>query len=182
MKDNAPKLGQVISNEAFRDAIHIAVASVKVGAPKLYPGDHVGLLSDGSVSTSAKPHIGIIDPYLTNPIYADEQVWLLMYPNTITGLRHEWTHPAFESLAKPDVEPLGEKEHAEAVLRQVASRCGVSYERFIAAIEADDYINMGDNEEYNNVLSEYDTEELCKYASLITGTKVDSVYVFSCSC
>jgi hypothetical protein len=39
--------------------------------------------------------IGIVDPFLDQPVRPGEEFWVFVYPNTITGMRHYWQHPAF---------------------------------------------------------------------------------------
>lgn len=181
MKENAPKLGKLIEGEAFKDAIHIAVAPVVVNH-KCYPGNKVGLLPDGSVSTKAVPHIGIIDPYLPDgPIAKGSSVWLMMFPNTITGLRHEWSHPAFEGWAKPLPVPPSPKEEAEARLREYAEDCSSNYERMMSAVEHDDYIGTGENEDYKDAT--YPSGGTFAGDCALVLEKEGSFYPpFSCSC
>ncbi len=95
MKDNL-KLGELIDGKQHRDAIHIAVAPVEA-AEQLRPGQRVGLLADGRAS--GKPYVavlGIVDPFLETEVQPGQRFWLWLTPYTITSLRHEWTHPAFE--------------------------------------------------------------------------------------
>lgn len=87
------KLGQLIEGYQERDAIHIAVAPV-VAAEHLAPGQHVGFTVGWRVGTCDAP-IGIVDPFLTVDVEPGQQCWLFLYPQTITALRHDWTHPAF---------------------------------------------------------------------------------------
>lgn len=87
------KLGRLIEGEAQRDAIHIAIAPV-VAAEVIYPGSKVLLRPDGK----AMMHpigIGIADPYYSFKIDVGEKFWLFLFPNTLTGMRHHWTHPKF---------------------------------------------------------------------------------------
>lgn len=79
-----------------RDAIHIAVIRM-VATTRLFPGQHVGV--DGS--PNAEKTVGIVDPYLPGPVYPDQPFWALLYPRTITGLRHVWTHPDFDDEVSP---------------------------------------------------------------------------------
>lgn len=90
-----PKLGQLPDNTAARDAIHIAITPV-TSAERLTPGQHVGLIP-GTFDrvTTTTPHVGIVDPYLTSPVQPGQRFYLCLYPQTVTSLRHEWTHPAF---------------------------------------------------------------------------------------
>jgi hypothetical protein len=99
-----------------RDAIHVAVAPVEVkdyesderwgagAGDGLPPGTHVGLTRNRSWGdlpvVTADPEeraelIGVIDPFLTRPVRHGERCWLYLYPNTVTNLRHDWTHPSF---------------------------------------------------------------------------------------
>lgn len=98
MQQYTPNLGHLCDESAFRDAIHIAVAPVRVGQ-KLQPGDRVGFNIDGLVvkeSDQAK-QIGIIDPFLSEPVKTLQHCWLFLFPNTVTSLRHVWHHPAFKT-------------------------------------------------------------------------------------
>jgi hypothetical protein len=82
-------LGKLIIGEAHRDAVHVAVAPV-VAQENLSPGDHVD--ANGGW---AGERVGIVDPFLREPVRKGDRFWLFLYPGTVTGLRHMWTHPAF---------------------------------------------------------------------------------------
>lgn len=93
---DAPNLGRLIDDgDRRRDAIHIAVAPV-TAAERLAPGQHVGLVAgDTEYVGPAEKCIGIVDPFLPEPVDKGQRFWLFLYPNTVTSLRHFWTHPAF---------------------------------------------------------------------------------------
>lgn len=89
-------LGRPITGPAGRDAVHVAVAPMTAGHV-LWPGNDVGLGADGRVylARDGVEPIGIVDPFLREQVQEGQRFWLCLYPNTITGLRHVWTHPAF---------------------------------------------------------------------------------------
>jgi hypothetical protein len=87
-----PNIGELCRDDARRDAIHFAVAPVEADMD-LRPGDHVGV-TQGRASRDATP-IGIVDPFFKGEVKKGQRFWLFLYPNTITSLRHVWTHPAF---------------------------------------------------------------------------------------
>jgi hypothetical protein len=83
-----------------RDAVHVPIAAV-TAAVRLSPGQHVGLIRDDDVQQvgPCERPIGIVDPFLTQEVEPGERFWLFVYPGSITGLRHVWTHPTFTAAA-----------------------------------------------------------------------------------
>lgn len=93
--DKIPKLGNLITDKQHRDAVHIAVAPVTAGMA-LWPGQRVGFVGNAHTVGITSNTIGIVDPFLTNQVQEGEMFYMFLLPNTITSLRHEWTHPVFE--------------------------------------------------------------------------------------
>lgn len=91
-------LGQLIDGNARRDAVHIAVAPVRAG-DHLSAGQFISVDGDGIAHKSTEP-VGIVDPFLKRGAKPGEWFWLWLTPNTITGLRHQWTHPVLDPVDK----------------------------------------------------------------------------------
>ena len=128
--DALETLGTIIDERAGRDAIHLAVEPV-VADIRLFPGQDVGLDASGH-ATSMVPPLGIVDPFLKQPVQPGERFWLIVYPRQITSLRHVWTHPEFpeSSAANPAM------TSSEIWLRGWCSQSGVAtYEQFIQAVK-----------------------------------------------
>src|SRR5262249_7415610 len=96
---NVPSLGSLTTDgERRRDAVHVAVAPV-TAAEALKPGQHVGFSLAGQTEAvgpvEPRRQIGVVDPFLEDPVQPGQGFWLFLYPNTVPSLRHVWTHPAF---------------------------------------------------------------------------------------
>lgn len=113
MSTKPPKIGHLITGPAFRDAIHIAVAPCIVGTSSLKPGESVCLIDGKAFNYFDEPKIGIVDPFLKEPVYEGESFWLFLFPDTITSLRHEWTHPAFEAETQPALDKAASRQWLE---------------------------------------------------------------------
>ena len=195
MAENVPKLGRVLEGEQHRDAIHIAVAPV-VASERLSPGQHVGFIDATltEVGPVATP-IGIVDPFLIGPVFKSERVWLFLYQNTITTLRHEWTHPAFARPAAPSGQPFTplppSKAEAEKWLREFAERADLSFHAVVRAgrdaIETGDYLVQMDQETARDEICLPGAREAFwqnweAYTGVTPSAEDREHYVFSCSC
>lgn len=139
MSEAIETLDQIVSrpkdrSEGDRDAIHIAVIKAQA-AHMLRPGDHVGQLLPGGeygIGRYVIP-VGIVSPFLTRNVETGQWFWLMLYPRTITGLRHVWTHPAFAE--KPAL-PAPEEENCVVVqarerLKQMAAALRMDYDEMM---------------------------------------------------
>ena len=93
-------LGQLIADKEARqrrDAIHIAVIEMEA-VEMLEPGQAIGVVpnTDGLKASAGCEHVGIVDPLLKHQVSPGERFWMVMNPKTVTDLRHDWNHPAFE--------------------------------------------------------------------------------------
>lgn len=175
------QLGQLISGPAVRDAVHIAIAPVIAGQD-LKPGEHVQLIIKGeNIVIKGDSPIGIVDPLLKKKVKVGQEFYLWMYPNTITSLRHDWTHPDF--LPKTPKED-SEIAVAKAWIESFAIDNDSYYDEIMEAAENylryNDYLSDGGRFEGCRV-----TDEFWDHYSIIVGYKVDENNrgsFFSCSC
>lgn len=194
MREPITTLGTILTQEEQRDAIHIAIAPV-VAAQNLLPGQHIGLLESGSASSVVSQLLGIVDPFLKSMVKPGERFWMFLYPNTIRGLRHHWTHPAFDgqaekedgitqkagTISKPDHVAYSKewiKEHAEDL--------GLSYDAIIR--DADDWLV---NREYHVQRDRtqwrdlFNATEFWHHYEVVTGKVVSAAAkenMYCCSC
>lgn len=97
------KLGQLLGSAEQRDAVHVAVMPCWSFGELLQPGQHVRLVSGEAgkwFASSALPHVGIVDPFLPHSVGIGQRFYVLLYPNTIESLRHEWRHKLIDGDAK----------------------------------------------------------------------------------
>lgn len=112
--DALETLGTILTGDAGRDAIHLAVEPVVAGED-LHPGDHIGI-ENGFATTRSPKKLGIVDPFIQGPVYLGQRFWLVVYPRTITSLRHVWSHPDFGDT------PEAPTEQQLVIANKVASR------------------------------------------------------------
>lgn len=170
MADYVPKLGEFPGPGDTRDAIHVAVIPVRAGET-LSPGSWVHMKDDRAYEVIPPRAIGVVDPYLVNAwVQPGQAFWLCLKPQTITGLRHRWSHPAFADVS----EELPSKEdvfaEAQKVVEHVAERRGVTTNELMAA--ADRYVFMDEMtddrfKEDDNSTGEW--HEFWKAWALLTG-------------
>lgn len=120
MDDTLDTIGKIHERPLGRDAVHVAVFQV-VAPTILYPGKLVN--AEGSPRA---PFVGIVDPYLKGPVLAGQRCWVMLYPGTITSLRHEWTHWAFSAV------PKNAKKEAMKYMRRLAAEGEVSLEELLS--------------------------------------------------
>lgn len=173
--DALATLGTIIDETAGRDAIHLAVEPV-VAVEKLYPGQHVGFV-DGGVGTKGE-HIGIVDPFLDGFVAQGQMFWLVVYPRTITSLRHVWEHPKF-----PKSTTIDKKAASEEWIRNFinTSDCPSFHALLGAATNNnwdDEYLHFDGTDAHGDIPS-----ELWDHIENVTGEKITNrPKYFSCSC
>lgn len=176
-------LGKVITKPQKRDAIHIAVAPL-VAAHGMTPGMHIGLNEKGEASNHVKAFLGIVDPYLDKAVKTGDTFWMFLYPNTVTGLRHDWSHPDFVN----DVQTMApDLVYSEQWLRKYAARVkpyekpDEAYKNLLSELRSGELFYHGiDMHSRGDVIDE---EELKEHGEAVLGISLDfSRFSFSCSC
>lgn len=191
MSDQA-KLGQVHDTPQGRDAVHIAIAPV-IAAQRLWHFDVIGFLPGSTdqvvKATDAIPALGIVDPFLPAGIVIKpgERFFMFLYPQTITGLRHVWTHPAFpaEGAIAPPPATEDPVEASRRWIAQLAAKIDQTPNRLMDA--AAKYANE-DDYTYDNTEAYKDHweafPEFWKHWAVVTGKEIpkDASCPFTCSC
>jgi len=177
-------LGQLIHGEQCRDAIHIAVAPV-TAAEDLKPGVHIGFVKGSTTQVEAATNpIGIVDPYLTTGVQKGQSFWMFLYPNTITSLRHDWTHPSFKPTTAMAARDLS---YSEQWLRNYAARMNSydtperAYELLCEGLRDRELFAHGSD--LHGLYDLDDADELRQHAEAVLGIRINwGDYTFSCSC
>lgn len=179
-EDTQHNIGKILEGEYRRDAIHIAVLPV-IATQKLAPGQDIGFYGkEGNQVGIVKTPIGIVDPFLQKMVMPEQQFFMFLYPNTITGLRHEWEHPALE---KRVLDVQAEKKHeAEQFIHSIAARGYISYESLL------EHGARGETPTFSTEMYEVSEEDKDKFWTCIetlTGFKAPSSLrqeYWSCAC
>lgn len=185
-------IGTVHTEKMCRDAVHIAVIQCVAGGG-LHAGDHVSIVN-GVAGKIGKP-LGIVDPYLPEGsiVGKGNMFWVHLYPNTITSLRHEWTHPDLDK-------PTPNKEESEKWLREFCknSDCPPYEDTILAAIGVNsmkdrsdmgypgyydvrndgEYLHFGGRDASGEIPPEF-----WDHVEIVTGKRIKKrAKYFSCSC
>lgn len=193
MKDAVATMGDILPDDAGgRDAVHVAVFSA-VSEERLFPGQDVALGSlEGRDATvrSVGEHIGIVDPFVKQPVPAGARFWVYLYPRSITGLSHRWMHPAFEGNSGAAYSPPANKLASEQWLRNFCANADCPrYEIVLAEASKvadgnnpawdDGYLHFNDYDAHGDIPPEFWDHVEVVLGRPIKGRKPS---YFSCSC
>lgn len=169
-----------------RDAIHVAVVSLLSGAD-LWPGQPVTWRVTGKsvkLCTGSDVKIGIVNPFMKEAVGYNEKVWIMLYPNSVTGMTHHWSHPDFDEI---DLD----LDFAKSIVKKTAAALGLydceSQDTFDYLIElASNYCERPNgcwpHDDYE--LSSESWENFWKAYSVVTGNPrpTENRVPFRCSC
>jgi hypothetical protein len=184
-------LGKIITGDAERDAIHIAVAPVIANSP-LYPGREIGIVdAEQMLVDNRMPFVGIVDPFLKECVEKGQKFWMYLYPLSVTGMRHHWSHPAFSVRDPAPMEenaigsPVDPAVESVRWIQKFAERIDQTYNRLMQA--ADRYVEDEDwtydnSETYKDHWQDF--PEFWDHWSIATGREkpADSGCPYTCSC
>lgn len=197
--DALATLGTIIT-EGGRDAIHLAVEPVIAGE-NIKVGADITLINGKAYNNRLHgdpKYLGIVDPFLKEPVKKGEMFWLIVYPRQITSLRHVWEHPDFptkEVILNVPITVITEKELSEKWLRDWCNNNDVpSYEAVMAAVlgeflENEDYGGEAYSD-YDDTIIFYGRDAHCaippefwQHVEIVSGRKITNrANYFSCSC
>ena len=108
-------IGKVIVQKVERDAIHVAVlpcvcaravvAGENVWLDKKPPtsfGWHPVVLTGGPAWEAKADWVGVVDPFLKDPVPPGVGFWVFLRPGTAVSLRHHYRFPALDGDAPAD--------------------------------------------------------------------------------
>lgn len=183
--EKIPQFGKLITEPQFRDAVHIAVAPVVAGE-NLIPGTRIGFSGYPDTVGVVDNIIGIVDPFLQHSVKKGDTFYMFLLPNTITSLRHEWTHPAFEEIE--DLEKTFKRLKGavaeEQWISDFAENIGSNYHEMMESakefLENGDYLVRGGTFEGVYIPDEFwDKYEIIKNATISSS---DRGSFLGCSC
>lgn len=187
--DPIKTIGHRIGASAQRDAIHIAILPV-IAAEDLWAPCEVALVygTKDQVKQADSVYgiktLGIIDPFipsLEKQIKKGEWVWCFLHPGSITGLRHDWTHPQVDGYQPP-------KSKSEEWLKRFADEWDFDYDQMIAnAQEHEGYVvSRGHDLHSASELDAGDEELFWRHLETLTGKTYDQAhrtdFTWSCTC
>lgn len=186
------EVGILIDPKQPRDAIHIAVAPV-CASKELSPGASIAFVAGSNVDVEEAPwpvSVGIVDPFLRQKVKKGQHFWMWLHPNTITSLRHDWTHPAFSD----EMLTTERRAKSEEWLKNFCQEHDCPYDGLIKAAGNDGEWVDGDGYHAIRIEAGYISvqgsdaggdipDEFWDHLENVTGYKPESkAEYFSCSC
>lgn len=174
-----------------RDAIHMAVIPAVAGC-RLMPGQPVVIKDDVAFASLGISPVGVVNPFRSSIVEVGDRFWLCLKPGTVTGMRHHWEHPAFDS-DKGDAHTglrITSSGGSKKWLEDFAERVERSYEQLILDIEQCVSGGLGVTQHGTSTWQDEwleHREDLWEHYERVTGktltdeTKQD-VWLYSCSC
>lgn len=189
-------IGKLIPEDVtmVRDAIHIAVLPVTASCG-LRPGQDIGLDGSGFAAPDrvAEKMLGIVDPFLKNPVEMNQKFFMFLYPNTITSLAHQWSHPDLPTKEQADFANL--MQHgtttpaAKLWLEEYAREHEISYNKLMNGardfLASSHHRPSGEHVHLGTDISYEKTDEFWKNYEVVTGRKMkedEKQTIFTCSC
>lgn len=152
-----PVFGQLIKGEVQRDAIHVACVPV-VAMETLVPGQFIVLCEN--TEDQVKPALrdslgmGIVDPFLTQKVYAGDRFWCWLKLGTVTGMRHHFEHPLFPDKPVTKTEnnttSNNAKYRSEAWLKNFCKKYNLDFINVIDEASSGGEICAGDEWDYTD--------------------------------
>ena len=118
-------LGKHPEDLGVKDAIHVAIVSVRAGAA-VKPGQRCGL-NEFNEAVPKRDGVGVADPFLGAAIGRGESFWLLIAQDEIPNVRHDWDHPSVA------FQPPTREINRNKYLEESAVALGVSYDQLMDA-------------------------------------------------
>lgn len=183
-------LSKLAPEGSQRDAIHVAVVPLIAGE-NLHRSDDIKLSFCKNKAyrceRECKEAIGIVSPFLEDyTVKAGDRFWAMLYQNTVTGMRHHWSHPSFDTPAANVVSSsevwlreFADKWHFDydQLIKEASRKSSNDYDRYIVA----DGIDLHSRDELGE-----DYYTFWTHLEVLTGKKFDQDHRedmgWSCSC
>jgi hypothetical protein len=175
MKPNELDLGHLVEGKRGRDAAHVAVLPV-TAAESLKPGDHIGFDADKKVR-AMNDSIGIVDPFLRIDVKEGERFLMLLYPGTVSLLRHEWTHPGVPDETETETGVARSTAESEKWLRDYAEGCSIDYDALMGGAMSGEGVTFG-----TEIRGEGLTPEFWWHLETMTGKRFSPDHKESTAC
>lgn len=187
MTEAIKTIGKLIEGAAERDAIHVAILPV-TAAEDLSRGMEVGLVYGTTDQVKSKQRrygqkpIGIVDPFLEDYcVPKGQRCWVFLFPGTVIGMRHHWSHPDIDQQREPATE-------SERWLRKFADKWNFDYGEMVTNAQDNEgyVVAMGRDLHSRTELEPGDELEFWRHIEKLVGREFDenhrANFGWSCSC